>query len=195
GRHQRNWTPPRPVTPPRRHHGRRLALVASISAVLLAISSASLAPEHTSDPLPTLPTPDGPGSVLRLPRIPELHIPAAAYAATLTPEASPEPPAERTATAPPVHHTAAHTSPAGTHTAAVAHRPAPPHPAVRTVADITTTTKPAVTQESHPAPTTTAATTTRQAPPSTTASRTQPPTTEVSSSGRREPPRPCSTTG
>lgn len=68
----------RPASAPRRRGGRRLAFIALTSVVLLTMWTSSLG-EPTS---PSTPDESAPGSVWRLPRIPELRNPAVVAAAS-----------------------------------------------------------------------------------------------------------------
>jgi hypothetical protein len=182
---------------PRRRGGRRLALVATVSTVLLAMSTSSLGTEAYHSPPPD---PNAPGSVLRLPRIPELRIPpipttAASRATvvadiqpaetqTLTHEARPaglhaQGTAVRTAVRAVASTTAAETTVADDD-----------RTAAETVAETTTATR---TSSVTPTPTTTTAP--PADPPPSATSREPPPTTTEDASGRRKPPRSCDTAG
>jgi hypothetical protein len=189
---------PAPV-PPRRRGGRRLALVATVSAVLLGMSTSSLGTEAYYRPPPDS---GAPGSVLRLPRIPELRIPpiptTAASRATVVADIQP---AETRA----LTHEA---RPAGSHAQGTAARTAV-RAVASTTADETTaadgdeTTTATRTSSVTPTPTTTSTTTTTTTtapsadpPPSATSRKPPSTTTEVTTtSGRRGPPRSCDTTG
>jgi hypothetical protein len=206
GRHRpgtsRRSPRPRTVRPapavPRRRGGRRLALVATVSTVLLAMSTSSLGTEAYHSPPPD---PSAPGSVLRLPRIPELRIPpiptttAASRATvvadiqpaetrTLTHEARPAGlHAQGSVEARPVANTSTDPAPVRTTTDA---KPPPDETTTATRTSTPTTTRPP-THTSMPTPTPTTTTTTSVDPPTSTEVTT--------TSGRRKPPRSCDTAG
>jgi hypothetical protein len=207
GRHRLGTSerPPRPRTVPpvaapvRWRGGRVIPLAAGVSAVLLVMSAASLAPEPVYD---TAPDDDAPGSVLRLPRIPELRIPAVTRpsAAVSEPSLAAQPERIGPTRPSPAGTRSAATVRAATHTTTRAAARTSTRTPVRTIADRTsTTTDP---PDSSPTGTTTTAnrppTTTQATTPdtSTTATSTsKSPTTTEDANGRRDPTRWCRTAG
>jgi hypothetical protein len=196
GRHRLGTSerPPRPRTVPpvaapvRWRGGRVVPLAAGVSAVLLVMSAASLAPEPVYD---TAPDDDAPGSVLRLPRIPELRIPAVTLPSAATPEPTLAAQLERIGPTRP--------SPASLRSAATVHVAtyATTHAAVRTsthapvraIADRTSTA-------ADPPDPPTGTTTTADDPPTPTITSPKPSPPEVTTtSGRRDPPRWCRSRG
>jgi hypothetical protein len=191
-------TVPPVAAPVRWRGGRVIPLAAGVSAVLLVMSAASLAPEPVYD---TAPDDDAPGSVLRLPRIPELRIPAVALPPAAAPGASLAAQPERIGPTRP--------SPAGLRSAATVHAAthATTHAAarttartpVRTIADRTSTAtdppSPATTTTADDPPPTHVVTPSTTLSTSMTTSTSKSPTTTEDANGRRDPPRWCRTAG
>jgi hypothetical protein len=197
GRHRLGTSerPPRPRTVPpvaapvRWRGGRVIPLAAGVSAVLLVMSAASLAPEPVYD---TAPDDDAPGSVLRLPRIPELRIPAVTRpsAAVSEPSLAAQPERIGPTRPSPAGTRSAATVRAATHTTAHATARTTTRTPVRTIADRTSTAA------DPPDPSPTGTTTTVDDPPTPTITSPKPSPPEVTTtSGRRDPPRWCRSRG
>lgn len=153
---------------PRRHHGRRLALLALTSASILALYVASLAPLPTTR---ALPTESAPGSVLPSPRTPGL--PASTAALVAAPSVGPVRPLADERRRPDGEHADAVTTSSAADTAVVPHS--------RVSADTSTDSTDTTTRV------------TRRVRAGAAADSARAATTTEAPDGRRDPARRCGT--